>query len=72
LFFAPLGLILGPFGGAVIGELISGQSSSRALRSGFGSFIGFLTGVLLKLVVSVWIGFIFFRAAWDHVVRLFG
>ncbi|MFO7722096.1 MAG: DUF456 domain-containing protein [Bacteroidales bacterium] len=72
LFFAPWGLILGPFGGAVVGELLGGQSSSHALRAGFGSFIGFLTGVLLKLVVSVWIGILFFRAAWDHIAGLFG
>jgi uncharacterized protein len=71
LFFAPWGIIIGPFGGAVIGELLGGQRSSRAFRAGIGSFIGFLTGVILKLVVSVWIGFLFFRAAWDQVASLF-
>jgi len=52
LFFAPLGLILGPFLGAVIGELVAGMDEKSSLRAGFGSLIGFLTGVVMKLIVS--------------------
>lgn len=52
LLFPPLGIIIGPFAGAVLGELISGKSTISALKSGFGSFIGFIAGTLLKLIVS--------------------
>ena len=52
LFFAPMGLIIGPFAGAVIGEMISGRDRKSSIRSGFGSFLGVLTGVVLKLMVS--------------------
>jgi uncharacterized protein YqgC (DUF456 family) len=52
VFFPPLGIIIGPFVGAVIGEMVQKDDLSKALRSGIGSFIGFLLGTGLKLVVS--------------------
>ena len=51
LLFLPWGIILGPFLGAVIGELLGNKDFSQALKSGFGSLIGFILGTLLKLVV---------------------
>lgn len=53
LWLGPLGLIVGPFAGAFIGELIGNAKSDHALRAAVGSFIGFLMGTLLKLVACL-------------------
>jgi uncharacterized protein YqgC (DUF456 family) len=48
----PIGIIIGPFAGAVIGEIITGKKSAEAFRAGFGSLMGFLMGIGIKLVAS--------------------
>ena len=59
--FPPFGIILGPFVGAVTGELFDGKNSCDALKSGFGAFAGFLGGIILKLIASGMMIFLFFR-----------
>jgi len=61
LFFAPVGIIVGPFAGAVVGELIAGRDTSVALRSGFGSLMGFIMGAVMKLTVCVVFTYYFFK-----------
>ena len=56
LWFGPVGIIVGPFVGAFVGEIIANNDSATALRSAFGSFIGFLFGTLLKLIVCFVMG----------------
>ena len=53
LLLPPLGLLIGPFIGAFIGALLEVQDDNTwALKVAIGSFIGFVTGIILKLVVS--------------------
>jgi uncharacterized protein YqgC (DUF456 family) len=59
--FPPFGIILGPFLGAVIGEMSSGKETGAALKAGFGSFAGFIAGTLLKLVASGMMTWYFFK-----------
>ena len=62
LFLNPIMIIIGPFIGAVIGELVAGQTQKTALRSGLGSFLGFLTGTFLKIIVTGFIAYTFVHA----------
>jgi len=52
----PFGIIWGPLVGAIVGDLVGGNQIASAMKSGFGSFIGFLLATFFKLVVAVWIG----------------
>ena len=49
IFFVPWGVLVGPFAGAVVGELVSGKHLGASMRGGFGALLGFLFGVTLKL-----------------------
>ena len=64
IFFAPLGIILGPFLGAVAGEIVAGKNASAALRGGFGALLGFIAGVLLKFVACALFTWRFIQACW--------
>lgn len=49
LFFIPWGLILGPFSGAILGELSNGRELNVAVKAGFGTFFGYIAGLLAKI-----------------------
>ena len=51
--FNVAGLIIGPFVGALAGEMIFGRTFKDAFRSGWGALIGFLAGSLFKIVLSL-------------------
>lgn len=61
LFFGPAGIIAGPFLGALVGELAGHADYNKAFKAAFGSFIGLLTGVVLKLIVSGVFTWYFFK-----------
>jgi len=62
LFLGPAGIIIGPFVGAFVGELIFKDDVKYAIKAGFGSLLGFLTGIGLKLAASFAITFYFIKA----------
>jgi hypothetical protein len=53
MFFGIPGILIGPFAGALIGELSSGTSVLRSAHVGIGTWIGLLLGALVKLVISL-------------------
>jgi uncharacterized protein YqgC (DUF456 family) len=58
LFLGPLGLFVGPFLGAVAGELLHGRRMDQAgigqaAKVGFGTWMGIVFGIALKLMLAL-------------------
>lgn len=48
-FTGALSIIIGPLVGAYIGEKLAGYNHQQAMRSAWGSFLGFAAGMVLKI-----------------------
>jgi uncharacterized protein YqgC (DUF456 family) len=68
----PLGLLIGPFAGAFVGELINDANDFHtALKAAIGSLIGFMTGVFLKFSVTLIFAFYYVKILWSSPLELF-
>ncbi len=68
----PFGVIIGPFLGALFGELIYNSTDhKRAIKAAAGSFIGFLTATFFKFLVSIVFLGLFIREVWHHRAVIF-
>ena len=66
-FLPPFGIIIGPFLGAFIGEMIKDSTDSKkALKAAFGSFIGFITSTFLKFITAVVYAGLYFYVFWEY------
>ena len=74
IFFPVLGIfgiVVWPFVGAFVGELLNKADQKTAFKAAFGSFIGFLTGTFLKFMLSIiYIG-LFISTVWEYSEALF-
>lgn len=64
LFFLPLGLFLGPFVGAWLGEYWHSRRAGHATRVGLGTWLGILLGTASKLALGLCMIGIFALAWW--------
>ena len=69
LFFGPIGLLMGPFAGAIGGELIHRRSLQKqdlglAAKIGVGTWFGILFGTVLKLALAFTMLGLFALAWW--------
>lgn len=62
IFFPPFGMFIGAFVGALAGELIIGKKSKEAIKAGWGTFVGTMLGLGLKLAASLAMSFYFIKA----------
>ena len=60
-FLGPWGIIFGPFAGALIGGLLSGTRFTPATKQATGAFVGYISGLVLKLITAGVIAFYFVR-----------
>lgn len=64
IFFGLPGLLLGPFAGALIGELAAGRGLERSTHVGFATWIGLIFGTVAKLAASIMMVVVFAAAWW--------
>jgi uncharacterized protein YqgC (DUF456 family) len=68
----PFGFLIGPFLGALIGELIYDfKDHNRALKAAAGSFVGFVASSFMKFVVCVMYLGLFVWIVWKYKSELF-
>jgi uncharacterized protein YqgC (DUF456 family) len=57
--FGLWGIILGPFLGATLGEILTGRGRIQALKVGLGTIFGLIIGTVLRVaVIFVMLGFL--------------
>jgi uncharacterized protein YqgC (DUF456 family) len=64
LFFGIPGLLIGPFVGAVLGELSAGHSVLRSAHAGVSAWVGLMFGTIIKLVSSLMMVALFGAGWW--------
>ena len=64
LFFGILGLVFGPFAGAVVGELLARRQLEQAAKVGVGTWLGLMIGTLAKLALAGAMLAVFTGAYW--------
>jgi uncharacterized protein YqgC (DUF456 family) len=64
--FGIFGIILGPFLGAYIGEMMAGNKDN-AMKAAIGSFVGFLAGTLLKVIYGIIVLIFIIKDSWSFI-----
>jgi hypothetical protein len=60
----PAGIVLGPMIGAFAGEMISGKKAGKAIKPALGSFLGFMAGTVVRLMLTAIMAYYFIMAVY--------
>lgn len=67
----PIGIIMGPFVGAVVGEMINERKSlDKAIIVGFGSLLSFFVGTGIKLITAGWMMYYIWKDLYEMIKTL--
>jgi uncharacterized protein YqgC (DUF456 family) len=66
IILGPIGLIIGPFGGALLGEISTKKSLQDCIKPAFGAFIGVIAGSVIKFLISLSFLFFYFDIFWGY------
>jgi uncharacterized protein len=53
IFFGLPGIVIGPFAGALLFEMVAGREFKPAAKAGFGALLGLLAGAAGKLAICI-------------------
>jgi len=69
IFFGLPGIILGPFAGAVIGEISTGAGLRQSSKAGLGAWLGMIFATAIKLAIAfLMIGIFIFQLGFQQAV----
>ena len=71
IILGPLGLLIGPFIGAIAGEMINKKKLTESLKPAFGSLIGILIGSGIKFCLSLIYLFFYLNIFWTYKENFF-
>ena len=66
IILGPIGIIIGPFGGALLGEISTKKSLQDSIKPAFGAFIGVIAGSVIKFLISLTFLFFYFDIFWGY------
>jgi len=67
IFFGIPGMVFGPFVGAVLGEISSGQGLRQSGKAGLGAWLGMMFATAIKLAIAfLMLGIFIFRVGWGQ------
>jgi len=66
IILGPIGIIIGPFGGALLGEMSTKKSFQDSIKPAFGAFVGVIAGSVIKFMISLSFLFFYFDIFWGY------
>ena len=66
IILGPIGIIIGPFGGALLGEMSTKKSFQDSIKPAFGAFVGVVAGSVIKFLISLSFLFFYFDIFWGY------